>query len=62
MKYSMIQEVVVGVGVAMMALSCADQSSVQKPATPQATVTASGEIESGANLPGRLARSTWRKD
>ena len=43
MKCTMVQ-VVVGVGVAVMALSCAEQSSVLKPADPEATVTGRGEI------------------
>jgi len=43
MKRYMAQ-VVVGLGVAVMALSCAEQSSVLKPATPEATVTGRGEI------------------
>jgi hypothetical protein len=39
-------QVVVGVGVAVMALSCAEQSSVLKPTAAETTVNGNGEIVS----------------
>ena len=43
MRHCMIH-VVIGMGVAAMALSCANQRSVLAPPTPGATVTGKGEI------------------
>jgi Cu/Ag efflux protein CusF len=43
MKYSVIQ-VVIGLGVAVLSFSCAEQSSVLKPTPTAATVTEKGKI------------------
>jgi hypothetical protein len=55
MKHPVVR-VVIGVCVAVMALSCAEQSSVRKPASPEATVTSSGEIESATEFAGTIGK------
>jgi hypothetical protein len=47
MKRSMVQ-VVVGIGMAVMALSCAEQSSVTRPAGAEGTITGKGEVMASA--------------
>ena len=56
MKYSTIRGIIIGIGIAMLGLSCAEQSSVPKSTVPQATVTRSGEIDSGAEFAGTIEK------
>jgi hypothetical protein len=51
-----VVHVVVGVGVAVMAVSCAEQSSVRKPVVPEATVTEKGEIASATEFAGMIGK------
>lgn len=56
MKRCMFQ-VVFGIGVAVMVLSCAEQSNMRKPTAPEATVTKKGEIVSATTeFAGTISR------